>query len=72
LINPIDKPLDINKEHPYNKIIKVLQCERLELFLWVMKNVQSFHWEVKGKAFLNIDGDHELPERTVCNRLITA
>ena len=26
----------------------------------------------KKKAFLNIDGDHELPERTVFNRLITA
>jgi hypothetical protein len=49
----------------------VLQCERLELFLWDMKRVQSFHWEVKRKALLNIDGDHELPEWTVFNRLIT-
>jgi hypothetical protein len=33
----IDTPIDIKKEHPYIKIIKVLQCERLELFLCDMK-----------------------------------
>jgi len=37
-----------------------------------MKKVQSFHWEVREKAFRNICGYHELPERTVSNRLITA
>jgi hypothetical protein len=37
VFNILIHPLDINKEHPYNKIIKVLQCERLELFLWDMK-----------------------------------
>jgi hypothetical protein len=30
-----------------------------------MKKVQSFHWEVREKAFRDNDGDHELPERTV-------
>jgi hypothetical protein len=30
-------PLDINKKQLYNRIIKTLQCERLELFLWDMK-----------------------------------
>ena len=68
----IDTPIDINQEHPYIKNVMVLQCERLELFLWDMKNVQSFHWEVKRKAFRNIGDYHELPERTVFNRLITA
>ena len=29
--------LDINKKQPYNRIIKTLQCERLELFLCDMK-----------------------------------
>jgi hypothetical protein len=33
----IDTSIDITMEHPYIKIIKVLQCERLELFLRVMK-----------------------------------
>jgi hypothetical protein len=26
---------------------------------------QSFHWEVKRKAFRKISGDNQLPERTV-------
>ena len=33
----IDAPIDINNEHPYTKIIKVLQCEMLELCLWDLK-----------------------------------
>jgi len=34
---PLDIPLDINKKQLYNRIIKTLQCERLELFLWDLK-----------------------------------
>jgi len=58
-------PLDINKKQLYNRTIKTLQCERLELFLCDMKDISIIHWEVKRKAFRNICGEHELPERTV-------
>jgi hypothetical protein len=32
-------PIDINNEYPYTKIIKVLQCEMLELCLWDLKEI---------------------------------
>jgi hypothetical protein len=43
-------PIDITRQHPYIKDEKVLQCERLELFLRVMKETSIISLGGKKKS----------------------
>ncbi len=45
---------------------------RLGLCLWDLKDITSFHWEVRRKAQKVTDGNHELPKGQLLKRLTTA